>query len=199
MPRTEPLPAASESTGTGASSGPASAGDARIVDTDADVVASETWVRPPSCQPGQRWICPCGDIRPYVVAYCLGCYEDDDYHLAAAVALHAYADVAAGTPIGAPHSAWGATDPDALAVGEADPIAWGLVTDALDNADKAALDNAIERVIVDSAIRVLGVVGMRSEVEMILRGLADSHRLTRDVCHYDHHLGIGEPCPRSAT
>ena len=178
---------------------PARAGGERPVDTNADPVASETWVRPPSCEPGQRWMCPCGDIRPYAVAYCLGCYEDDDYHLAAAVALHNYADVVAGIQMAATHTGWGARSPDAHAVGEADRIAWGLVTDALDNADRAALDNAMERVIVDSAIQVLGAVGVRGEVEMIFRGLADSHCLARNICEQDHHLGTGEPCPRSAT
>ena len=178
---------------------PSRSGGERPVDTAADAVASETWVRPPACEPGQRWMCPCGDIRPHAVAYCLGCYEHDDYHLAAAVALHNYADVVAGTRMGATHIGWGAADPDARAVGEADTIAWGLVTDALDIADKAALDNAVERIVVDSALQVLGVIGMRSDLEMILRGLADSHRLARDSCEHDHNAGIGEPCPRSAS
>ena len=187
MPRTEPSFAVSGSTGT----------------VSADVVASETWVRPPSCQPGQRWVCPCGDIRPHVVAYCLGCYEDDDYHLAAAVALHNYADVVAGTPIGATHIGWGASDPDALAVGEADSIAWGLVTTALDAADKAALDAAVATIVTDSAMRVLGAAGtrcdagVRGDLEMILRGLADSHRLAQSICQHD--LETGEACPRSVT
>ena len=190
MPRTEASIVASGSTDTG---------DARTVDTEADVIASETRVRPPLCEPGQQWMCPCGDIRPHSVAYCLGCYDDGDYHLAAAVALHNYADVVAGTRLGATYIGWGASDPDALAVGEADTIAWRLVTDALDNDDRAALDNAIERIVDDSAIQVLGVAGVRSEVEMVLRGLADSHHLAHSSCQHDHTLETGETCPRSAS
>lgn len=179
---------------------PARAGGEHPVDTKADVVASETGVRPPSCEPGQRWRCPCGGTRPYVLAYCLACYhEDGGYHLTAAVALHNYADIVAGTQMGATHIGWGARDPDAQAVGEADTIAWGLVTDALDSADRAALDNAIERTVDDSAIKVLGIVGMRNEVEMILRGLADSHHLAHNSCQHDHNLESGETCLRSAT
>lgn len=163
------------------------------------VVASEAWVRPPSCEPGQRWVCPCGDIRPYVITCCLGCYEDEDYHLTSAAALHNYADVVASTRTDAMHAKWGATDPDALAVGEADSIAWDLVADILDTSDKAALDDAIERTVADSALTVLSVDGLRREVEMVLRGLADGHRLAWALCHHDHRSGIGEPCPRSAT
>ncbi|MYA40469.1 MAG: hypothetical protein F4Z31_01570 [Gemmatimonadetes bacterium] len=179
---------------------PARAGGERPVDTKADVVASDTGVRPPSCEPGQRWTCPCGGIRPYVLAYCLACYhEDGGYHLSAAVALHNYADVVAGTQMGATHSEWGAKDPDAQAVGEADTIAWGLVIDTLDSTDKTDLNNAIEKIVVGSAIRVLGIAGVRRDIEMILRDLADSRHLAHNSCRHDHNLESGTTCPRSAT
>lgn len=173
--------------------------------TPTDVVASEAWVRPVSCEPGQRWMCPCGDIRPYIIAFCLGCYDDSEYHLAAAVALHNYADVVAGTPMGATHIGWGTSNPDALAVGEADSIAWGLVSTALDDDDKTALDDAVAAIVTDSALRVLGAAGsrcdagVRGDLEMILRGLANSHRLAHNNCQHDHDLQTAQPCPRSAT
>lgn len=123
----------------------------------------------------------------------------DDYHRGAAAALFAYARVVADTPIGVPHNAWGATDPDARAVGGADAVAWDNVAVVLDASDKVELEAAIVAIITDTAVKVLGVAGMRSEVLMILRGYASSHELARDICLHDHYHGAGEPCPRSAT
>ena len=136
------------------------------------------------------------------------CHEDDGYHLAAAVALHAYAALVVATPIGTPHSVWGATYPDARAVGECDAVVWAAVTDALNDADKAALDAAIAATVTDTAIRARGVVGVRGEVELILRDHACRHELARDACRHelardacrdDHSLEIGSPCPSSAS
>ena len=123
----------------------------------------------------------------------------DDYHRGAAAALHAYAVVVAGTPMGATHIGWGASDAGARAVGEIDAGAWAAVLDALDDRDRAALNNAIPAIVTDTAFRVLGVAGIRGDLEMILRGYARSHELARDTCLYDHYHEVGRPCPRSAT
>ena len=128
-----------------------------------------------------------------VVAY------GDEYHRSAAAALYAYAQVVADIPIGDPGSVWGAANPDARSVGKVDAAAWDKVTAALDASDKSALDAAMAAIIADTAVQVLGVAEMRSEVVMILRGYASSHELARDTCLHDHYHRFGEPCPRSAT
>ena len=123
----------------------------------------------------------------------------DDYHRGAAAALHAYANVVAGTPMGATHIGWGASDAGARAVGETDATAWAAVLGALDRSDGAALNDAIAAIVTDTAFRVLGFAGIRGDLEMILRGYARSHEFARDTCLYDHYHEVGEPCPRSAT
>ena len=96
-------------------------------------------------------------------------------------------------------SAGGLSAAGARAVGETDATAWAAVLDALDRSDGAALNNAIAAIVTDTAFRVLGVAGIRGDLEMILRGYARSHELARDTCLHDHHHEVGGPCPRSAT